>query len=269
MEMTCARCHQTVEEGNCFCPHCGLPQLVYESEGEAGQNPLQQWNEAARDASTVAWKPALRAALLLAVPAGLLSSGVSPLGFMGLAWAALAAAWAVSIYVRGQRAVWITIGAGARIGLATGLIAAWLAFGISGGALFVQRYVLHRASQIDAEWKSRVEMSQQVTQQWTAGLASANPTEAQAQRGQVEARCFRRGATLGLKHSDSPSMAFCCCFLPRAGEHWGRDGWPDPGGRRFSIASGEMDAGPLVHSLPESGGPSYDPARDTAAREHT
>jgi hypothetical protein len=93
----------------------------------------------------------------------------------------------VTLYVRGQQAAWITIGAGARIGLVTGLLAAWLAFSVSGSALFVQRFVLHQASQIDAEWKNRVETSQQMTQQWTAGFAPADPAQAQAARGQVEA----------------------------------------------------------------------------------
>ncbi len=186
MDITCTRCHQAVQAENCYCPYCGLPQLVYEADGSAGPGEQEPLNETVQDASCVAWKPALRVAMLLAVPAGLLSSGVSPLGFLGLAWAAAAAAWAVTLYARSQRAVWITIGAGARIGLVTGMLAAWLAFSVSGGALFVQRYVLHHAGQIDSEWKTRVGMSQQVTQQWTSGLGPADPAQAQAQRGQVE-----------------------------------------------------------------------------------
>ena len=108
-----------------------------------------------RDAGTVDWKPALRAALLLAVPAGLLSSGSRRWAF----WAGLdgcAAAWAVVLYMRSQRPAWITIGAGARIGLVTGLLAGWLAFAVSGGALFVERFVLHQSSQIDCGMEDRV-----------------------------------------------------------------------------------------------------------------
>ena len=56
-----------------------------------------------------------------------------------------------------SEAGWITIGAGARIGLVTGLLAAWLAFSVSGSALFVERFVLHQAAQIDSEWKTRVD----------------------------------------------------------------------------------------------------------------
>jgi RNA polymerase subunit RPABC4/transcription elongation factor Spt4 len=186
MEITCNRCHQTVEAENCYCPACGLPQLVYAPDGAPGQAQPERSTEAVRDASSVDWKPGLRAALLLAIPAGLLSSGLSPVGVLGLFWMAAAAAWAVVLYVRSQRPAWITIGAGARIGLVTGLLAGWLAFSISGGALFVQRYVLHQSGQLDGEWKSRVEMSQQLTQQWTAGIASADAAQAQAARTQIQ-----------------------------------------------------------------------------------
>ncbi len=186
MEITCNRCHQTVDADNCYCPACGLPQLVYAPEGAPGQIQTEHSTEPVRDASSVDWKPGLRAALLLAIPAGILSSGLSPVGVLGLFWMAAAAAWAVVLYVRKQKPAWITIGAGARIGLVTGLLAGWLAFSISGGALFVQRYVLHQSSQLDGEWKSRVDMSQQLTQQWTAGMASADAAQAQAARMQIQ-----------------------------------------------------------------------------------
>ncbi len=182
MEITCKRCHQTILAENCYCPACGLPQLVYAADEATGQAPPERWTETVRDASTVDWKPAMRAALLLAVPAGLLSSGFSPAGFLGLFWMAGAAAWAVVLYVRSQRPAWVTMGAGARIGLVTGLLAGWLAFSVSGGALFVQRFVLHQSSQIDSEWKNRVEVSQQMTQQLASQMGVGDAAQAQAQK---------------------------------------------------------------------------------------
>jgi hypothetical protein len=187
MEITCKRCHQPVLVENCFCPTCGLPQLVYAPEAANGQVPAERWAEAARDASMVDWRPAMRAALMLAVPAGLLSSGLSPVGFFGLFWMAAAAAWAVALYVRGQAPAWVTTGAGARIGLVTGLLAAWLAFTISGGVLFVERFVLHQSGQVDSEWKNRVELSQQMTQNWATELEPSDAAEALALRSQVQA----------------------------------------------------------------------------------
>jgi hypothetical protein len=210
MEITCNRCHQTVHSENCYCPACGLPQLVYTPESANGQAPAERWTEAVRDASMVDWKPAMRAALLLAIPAGLLSSGVSPLGFFGLFWMAAAAAWAVVLYVRGQGPAWITIGAGARIGLVTGLLAAWLAFTISGGTLFVERFVLHHSGQIDSEWKSRVDISQQMTQQWAAELEPADVAQAQSLRAQVQSWMLSPWGHAGIEVF---SLAFNAVFL--------------------------------------------------------
>jgi hypothetical protein len=186
MEITCNRCHQTVQAEDCYCPACGLPQLVYTADNAPGQSQPERESEPVRDASTVDWKSALRLIVMLAVPAGLLSSAASPMGALGLFWMSAAAAWVVAIYVRSQRPSWITIGAGARIGLATGLIAGWLAFGVSGGALFAERFVFHQSSRIDAEWKTRVEMGQQMAQSWTAGMDSADAAQAQAAQTQIQ-----------------------------------------------------------------------------------
>ena len=165
MEISCNRCHQPVEADSCYCPSCGLPQLVYTVEGEAGQGEPQRWTEAVHDASSVAWKPALRAAMLLAIPAGLLSCGVSPVGILGLFWMSAAAAWAVTIYVRGQKPAWITIGAGARIGLVTGILAAWLACAASGLYFFVMRFFMGQGKVFDEPWQDLVG---QFSRQWEA-----------------------------------------------------------------------------------------------------
>ena len=178
MEITCNRCHQAVLAENSYCPACGLPQLLYGAEAPiAGQTQPERWGEAVRDASSVDWKPALRAALLLAIPAGVLSSGVTPLGALGILWIASAATWAVVLYLRSQHPAWITLGAGARIGLVTGLLTGWVAFGVSGCALFVQLFLLHHSSQIDADWKAYVETSQQLATQM--GISDAAQIQAQ------------------------------------------------------------------------------------------
>lgn len=210
MEITCNRCHQPVLADNCFCPTCGLPQLIYSAEATNGESQAERWNGAVRDASMVDWKSAMRAALLLAVPAGMLSSGLSPVGFFGLFWMAAAAAWAVVVYVRGQGPAWITMGAGARIGLVTGLIAAWLAFSVSGGTLFVQRYVLHHAVQIDRDWKSRVDLSQQMTAQWASGLSPSDAGQAQTLRTQVQAWMLSPWGHAGI---EAFSLAFDALVL--------------------------------------------------------
>lgn len=189
MEVTCSRCHRTVLPESSYCPSCGLPQFVYEADADSGQSPADRLDEAVQDASTVTWKPALRAALLLALPAGILSSGIpSPLlGFLGPAWTAGAAAWAVALYVRSQRRPWITMGAGARIGLVTGIMVAWLAFAINGGTLFVERFALHRTSEIDSAYRVFLDTFQSRAQASVTGARQADAAQLQATMAGLEA----------------------------------------------------------------------------------
>ncbi|MGA2634783.1 MAG: hypothetical protein ABSF16_11145 [Terracidiphilus sp.] len=170
MEITCSRCHQTVQTDDCYCPACGLPQLLYTSEGVAGQAQPEQWSEAVRDASEVSWRPALRAALILAVPAGLLCSIMSPVSILCFLWISAAASWAVVLYMRSQRSGWITIGAGARIGLVTGLLGAWTAAAATGISLFVMRFILHQGKQFDDLWQDSVQqrVTPLIAQQWAS-----------------------------------------------------------------------------------------------------
>jgi hypothetical protein len=130
-----------------------------------------------RDASSIHWKPAMSASLKLAIPVGVLCTLLSPLGMSGLFWMAAAATWTVSLYLRSQKPAWITVGAGARIGLVTGLLGGWLAFAANGGLLFARRYLLHQSSQIDASWKEMIEESQQLT----ARMGFSNAAQIQSQ----------------------------------------------------------------------------------------
>lgn len=172
MEITCSRCHGTVEPEDCYCPACGLPQLVYSAEDGAAQGQPERWNEAVRDASMVAWRPAIRLTLMMAIPAGILCSGLSPVSVFGLLWMSAAAAWAVVLYVRSQQAQWITLGAGARIGLVTGIFGGWTAAAATGVTLVAMRFFLHQGKEIDNYWHDLV--MDQMTRQWTAGGVDAH-----------------------------------------------------------------------------------------------
>jgi hypothetical protein len=163
MDLTCSRCHQTVQSEDCFCPVCGLPQLLYTVDGASGQAQADPWLGAARDASQVDWKPALRSVLALAIPAGLFCSIPSPVGIFGLLLMAGTGAWVVALYMRSQRPAWITIGAGARIGFVTGIVGSWTSAAVTGGTLFAMRYWLHQGGVFDNFWQS---LNQQITQEW-------------------------------------------------------------------------------------------------------
>jgi len=179
MEITCSRCHQTVNAENCYCPVCGLPQLLYTADGSSVPSQPERWSEAARDASSVDWKPALRAALMLAIPTGLLCSLLSPVSIFGLLLMAAAAAWTVVLYMRTQRPAWITIGAGARIGFVTGVLGGWTAAGTTGVTLFAMRFFFHQGRFFDDFWQTFV--GQQLSDQWTSmGVDAQTMTTAKA-----------------------------------------------------------------------------------------
>ncbi len=175
MEMTCSRCHQTVQAETSFCPYCGLPQLVYSTEAASDGGQPVRWNDAVRDASSVAWRPALRSALTLAIPAGVLCAFLVPAGIFGLLLMGATGAWVVSLYMRSQRPAWITVGAGARIGLVTGILGSWSAAVMSGISLYALRYWFHEGRVFDDFWNNLItqQMNRQLSQQWAAMGESA------------------------------------------------------------------------------------------------
>ena len=128
------------------------------------------------------WKPALRAAMILAVPAAVLCSSLTPIGLLCMAGAA---AWAVSLYSKRARSGWLSMGTGARIGLLTGVLASWLTLGMDGVSLWTARFLLHQGSQIDSLWTNEVMNNFDRNQQMVAqmGMATAQSTQfAQAMR---------------------------------------------------------------------------------------
>jgi hypothetical protein len=142
----------------------------------------KQWDTVLHEPGAVEWKPALRVALLLAIPVGLIFGGTSFLGLLGLVWIAAAAAWVVLLYARRQRAakrpVLLTIGAGARIGLVTGLLTGWISFATTATLLYLRRFAFHQGNDFDDFWQGLVA---QISQQWQqASAASQDPQTAGA-----------------------------------------------------------------------------------------
>jgi len=197
METTCTRCHQAIPEESTYCPMCGLPQLVYQADPGAGVIQLERRAEPVRDAASIAWKPAIGAAAKTAIPFGVafafffLYSFVNqsdPLGLVFLM--GLVAAWVVFLYVRSQKPVWITLGAGARIGLVTGIMGAWTAAAVSGLLIFGARYWFNYGAFIDSFWKNLV--NKQFADLWSAlGLDASYAATMKARmltpQGQAEA----------------------------------------------------------------------------------
>ncbi len=103
--------------------------------------------------------------MALAVPAGLFCSIPSPVGILGLLLMAGTGAWVVALYMRSQRPAWITISAGARIGLVTGVVGSWTSAAVTAVTLYAMRFWLHEGNVFDGFWQN---VYQQVTQEWTA-----------------------------------------------------------------------------------------------------
>jgi RNA polymerase subunit RPABC4/transcription elongation factor Spt4 len=168
MEITCARCHQVVEVGTSYCSNCGMPQIVYSTEGVGEQSLTERGEVPVRDAASVDWKQAIRVALILAIPAGILSSMLSPVSIFGMLLMGGTGAWVVAIYLRKERPLWITIGAGARIGLVTGILGAWTAVAATGASLFAMRFFFRQGKTFDSLWQSVVD--QQLSQRAATGF---------------------------------------------------------------------------------------------------
>ncbi len=176
MEHTCQRCSQSLRDDDRYCPSCGLPQLVhvpaepalagmdgeFESSSVAGR---QAHHDNSRGlvggaGQAIAWRPALRAAMLLAIPAGVLSSDLSVIGqSLGLVWMVSCAVWAVVLYGRHVRLSRITKGVGSRIGLMTGLFACWITLALNGVNLWAARFVFHQNGRLDSEWTAFVDQN--------------------------------------------------------------------------------------------------------------
>ena len=123
--------------------------------------PNRAVGDAVRDASTVDWKPAMRSALSLAIPAGILCAVTARIGLLGLLLMPAAAAWVVGLYMRSQRPAWITIGAGARIGLVAGILGSWTAAITTAVTLYAMRFWLHQGKVFDDMWQGQINLGSQ------------------------------------------------------------------------------------------------------------
>src|SRR5579871_2968437 len=147
-----------VRDADRYCSACGLPQLLIaeaEPEAEAAGGVSTGADSAGPklEGGEIHWRQALRMALLVAIPAGMVCSRMSPLG---LIWMLLAAVWVVRLYARRTASLKVTARVGARIGFVTGLLTGWLALAIDCVDLWIERYVRHQGGQIDTEMEQIV-----------------------------------------------------------------------------------------------------------------
>ena len=155
MDQVCHRCGNNLLEGEGFCPHCGAQQLVVDSSETA--SPQQPTQRLGIDPTRVQWRTAILSALLVAVPVGLLSA------FAGMSSLFVIAGGFATIALYRKRSEAFTDGSiGWRVGAILGVAAAAIATGADGARLLIERYILHHAASIDAQFSS---VAQQLAEQ--------------------------------------------------------------------------------------------------------
>jgi ribosomal protein L40E len=167
----CHRCGATLSASELFCPTCGSPQLRFaqQDEAEAGHGGRAPGKPPA--VPGVSWKDAIPAALVVAIPAGLLSA-VSVLSWGCCLWIVGGAVLSIFVYHRRAPGFLLETRSGVRIGAVAGLIAAYSSVIATAAWRVFARFVLHQGQSID-------EFYDEVIKQSTA-LVQSNP-DAQAQ----------------------------------------------------------------------------------------
>lgn len=172
MNLHCHRCGATLSASELFCPDCGSPQLKFAQQDETGSEYAGGRSQGTVPRSQgISWKDAIVAALLVAVPAGLLSA-VSVLSWGCCLWVVGGAVLSIVVYHRRAPTFLLETRSGVRIGAVAGLIAAYSSLIATAIWRVFARYVLHQGEAIDQFYDS-------VIQQSTA-LVQTNP-DAQAQ----------------------------------------------------------------------------------------
>jgi len=146
MDPVCHRCGNTLQQSESFCPHCGAPQLVVDTSEPIGAQPVVQ--RLPGDSHLVQWRTAIASALLVAIPVGLLSAVGS-----GMSTFLVITGGFVTIALYRKRTSGFTDGRiGWRLGAILGAAAAVIASATDAVQMVVERYFLHHAAAIDAQF---------------------------------------------------------------------------------------------------------------------
>jgi hypothetical protein len=164
MSLLCHRCGATLGASELFCPVCGSPQLKFaqQDETEAEHSGAPALGTMPR-AQGISWRDAILAALVVAVPAGLLSA-VSVLSWGCCLWVVGGAVLAIVVYHRRAPAFILETRSGVRIGAITGLIAAYSSVIATALWRVFERYVLHQGTAIDHFYDAVIQQSTALVQ---------------------------------------------------------------------------------------------------------
>ncbi len=175
--MLCHRCGAGLSASDLFCPNCGSPQVRFEpqQEGEsayANPRPIQL----GAPTQGISWRDAINAALIVGVPAGILSS-ISVLAWGCCLWVVGGAVLCVGLYRKHAPAFRLDARSGLRIGALAGIIAAYSSVAATAVWRVFARFALHQGAAIDKFYTAFIEQS---FNQQSAVFVQSNP-ETQAQ----------------------------------------------------------------------------------------
>jgi hypothetical protein len=149
-----------------FCPHCGAPQLRFDPDEQVSNREVSGLGTRS-SGKAIEWRAAVQAALMLALPVGVLSSLLD----FGILLMLVGGFCAVALYRRKTLTI-LNSRAGWRIGMLAGVLAAFFSSMVDGLSMLFERYGLHHGTAIDQRLGA-------LTQQMTDQMAHQNPEAAQ------------------------------------------------------------------------------------------
>lgn len=149
--MLCHRCGENLGTTDLFCPYCGSPQVKFNPPED--EVPLAAASSSSRFPTGVhgiCWPEAIRVALLVGIPAGILS-GLSILSWGCCLWIGGGAALAIALYQkRAPQSPRLSTRSGMNVGAMAGLMAAYASVSTTAVSRVVERFALHRGAEIDS-----------------------------------------------------------------------------------------------------------------------
>lgn len=166
MDLICHRCGAALSNEDTFCPVCGAPQIRFENnpDTEMYAAALNQ-GYGAPAPNGVQWKHALRAAVTVAVPIGLMSSNLLPyVSAFCCLWIIGGAIAAIALYRKKTEVSVIAAKTGARIGFVVGILAAFASTLFSALSMSLERFLLHHGDVIDKTFDGQLEQLAKMSQ---------------------------------------------------------------------------------------------------------
>jgi predicted RNA-binding Zn-ribbon protein involved in translation (DUF1610 family) len=187
LSRTCPRCHSDLPDGETgtltYCPHCGAAQVELSEElreqfeqqqagegqpGDAAAHIAAEGQLPVADPGAVLWPRVLQLVVLAAAcfgPVVLLMHALAPLVLIVLLWLLGAPIILLGVYCAKHPKTRVTTGFGSRLGLLSGLAvgSAFVAGDLLG--ILMERFVLHRGAELDAQFSSTMDQIRTMWQQ--------------------------------------------------------------------------------------------------------